>query len=85
MDMGIFESLGLQSKIIPFPNQLVDASGNDMSIIGATMVNISIKGHVFSQEMEILNSKTYRNVILDRDFYPNLRALNSISRRTGSS
>ena len=68
MDMGTFESLGLQSKIIPFPNQLVDASGNDMSIIGSTMVNITIKGHVFSQEMKILNSKTYRNVILGRDF-----------------
>ena len=68
MDMGTFESLGLQSKIIPFPNQLVDASGKDRSIIGSTMVNISIKGHVFPQEMKILNSKTYRNVILGRDF-----------------
>lgn len=68
MDMGTFESLGLKSEIIPFTNQLVDASGNNMSIIGSTMVNISIRGHILSQEIKILNSKTYRNVILGRDF-----------------
>ena len=44
MDMVTFESLGLQFKIIPFPNQLFGAAGNDMNIIGSTVVNISIKG-----------------------------------------
>ena len=68
MDLGTFESLGLQSKASPFHNRLVDASGNNMQILGSSVVEVFIKGHKFTQEMKILNSKSYRNVILGRDF-----------------
>ena len=68
MDLGTFGSLGLQYKIIPFNNQLTDASGDNMQILGFSVVEVFIKGHKFTQEMKILNSKSYRNVILGRDF-----------------
>ena len=67
INLGTFESLGLQSKSIPSHNRLVDASGNNMQVLGSSVIGIFIKGYKFSQEMKILNSKSYRNVILGRD------------------
>ena len=68
MNLGTFGSLGLQSKMFPFHNRLVDASGNNMQIFGSSIVDIFINGREFAQEMISLNSKSYRNVILGRYF-----------------
>jgi len=39
-----------------------------MQKLGSSVVDIFINRHKFTQEMKILNSKSYRNVILGRDF-----------------
>ena len=70
MVLGTFESLRLQSKVIPFHNRLVDASGSNMQILGSSVVDIFLNGHKFTQKMKILHSKSYRNVIPGRDFLP---------------
>ena len=54
--------------MMPFHNRLVDASGNNMQILGSSVIDIFINGQKFTQEMKILNSKSYRNVILGRGF-----------------
>ena len=49
-------------------NELIDASGNKMNIIGSIDINIELNGIHLVQNMKVLNSKTFRNIILGRDF-----------------
>ena len=70
MDLGTFESLKLNRTVIVSSNEiLLDASGNEMDILGKVPISISIKGSEkeFTHEFRILNYRSYRNVILGRD------------------
>ena len=70
MDLGTFESLKLNRTVIVSSNEiLLDASANEMDILGKVPISISIKGSEkeFTHEFRILNYRSYRNVILGRD------------------
>ena len=70
MDLGTFERLGLKHEMITdLKEVLVDASGNEMDILGKIDVKINIQGseRVFEHDFRVLNQHSYRNVILGRD------------------
>ena len=66
IDQGGLERLGLHSRILETHHDLVDASGNGMSIKGSVGLQIAVKDHLIHQNMKMLNSKSYRNMILGR-------------------
>ena len=69
IDMGIVEILGLQHQITTCEENLVNASGDPMDIAGVVMIQVKIRGaKAVEHEFKVLNSKTYSNVLLGRDF-----------------
>ena len=68
IDLGSIERLGLQTNIKSSDHRLIDASGNSMSIIGDLDIPITTQGINVIQNMKVVNTKTYQNVILGRDF-----------------
>ena len=68
IDLGSVERLGLQANIKLSDHRLIDASGNSMSIIGDLDIPITTQGINITQNMKVVNTKTYQNVILGRDF-----------------
>ena len=63
--------LGLDSKIITPEHKLVDASGREMNIIGSVMVTINLGSVIIKQNLKVLNAKTYKHLLLGRDFLSN--------------
>ena len=72
---GTIQSLGLDMNIIESTHDLIDASGNNMNIAGSININLQLKGTQLIQNMKVLNSKTFRNVILGRDFLSHFRTV----------
>ena len=68
IDMGTLEILGLQGSIDNSQHIIIDASGKTMNISGSINLNLSIKGSNVKQNFKVLDSKSYNNVILGRDF-----------------
>ena len=68
IDTGTLEMIGLQGSIDNSQHIIIDASGKTMNISGAIDLNLSIKGSNVKQNFKVLNSKSYSNVILGRDF-----------------
>ena len=65
IDMGTLELLGLQNKITPCTENLVNASGHDMDIAGVVGIKVQIHGtKPVRHEFKVLNAKTYTNVLL---------------------
>ena len=60
--------LELQGSINNSQHFVIDASGKTMNISGSIDLNLSIKGSNVKQNFKVLNSKSYNNVILGRDF-----------------
>ena len=71
IDIGSIQMLGLDHKIITTEDKLVDASGREMNIIGSVMVTINLGGILIKQNLKVLNAKTYKHVLLGRDFLSN--------------
>ena len=71
IDIGSLQVLGLDSKIITTEHKLVDASGREMNIIGSVMVTINLGSVIIKQNLKVLNAKTYKHVLLGRDFLSN--------------
>ena len=71
MDIDTLESLGLQNEIILDPNiGLTDASNNKMAISRRCTLRLYIPKirKTFRHEFSILNVKTYKTLLLGRDF-----------------
>ena len=68
IDLGSVRKLQLNSPINSTYHHLVDASGNNMEIIGSIDVPITIGNNRFVQNLKVLNALTNRNIILGRDF-----------------
>ena len=60
--------LGLQASIDNSQHIIIDASGKTMNISGSIDLKLSIQGSNMKQNFKVLNSKSYNNVILGRDF-----------------
>ena len=73
LDLGTIQTLGLDMNIIASTHDLIDASGNNMNIAGSIDINLQLKGTRLLQNMKVLNSKTFRNVILGRHFLSHFR------------
>ena len=75
MDIGTIEKLGFDNQIDQQAHhRLIDASGNDMKIIGTVNIDVSLGPHVVvNQNIKILNVKTYKHVLLGRDFLSRFR------------
>ena len=69
IDMGTLEKLGLEHQIRTCTDQLVNASGHKMDIAGVVDIMVQVRGtKSVKHEFKVLNSKTYSNVLLGRDF-----------------
>lgn len=75
IDLGTIQNLGLDKNIIKSTHELIDASGNDMSIAGSVDLNVHSRDFRVVQNMKVLNSKTFRNVILGRDFLSHFKTV----------
>ena len=70
IDVGTLQRIGLDNCIDKsFPKALINASGDTMKILGTVKIDVTIAGsqprnHVF----QVLDSVTYSNVLLGRDF-----------------
>ena len=69
MDLGTFESLKLEQTLENSNDILHDASGNEMNIVGIAKIKVHVAGTNTDivHDFRILNSRSYRNVILGRD------------------
>ena len=69
IDMGALETLRLKQLIKPCTDQLVNASGHEMDIAGVVDIEVKLRGtKMFKHEFKVLNTKTYSNVLIGRDF-----------------
>ena len=72
IDLGTLKHIGLQDKIKKRrvdDDDLVNASGHGMDIIGVVDIPVVIKGgKKITQEFKVLNSMSYPIVLLGRDF-----------------
>ncbi len=67
-----FANIETASKFKESKPMMIDASGNNMNISGTVNVNIFTKySKTISQNMKMLDTKTYCNIILGRDFLSN--------------
>ena len=75
MDIGTFEKIGLNTEIEQNTHySLTDALGNAMNIIGTVNISVSLNPNlVLNQNVKILNSRTYKHVLLGRDFLSHFR------------
>lgn len=70
IDLGTLQRIGLDNCIDKrSPKSLINASGDTMNILGSVKIDVTIAGsqprnHVF----QVLDSLTYSNVLLGRDF-----------------
>ena len=59
----------MANKIVPARSNLVNASGDRMDICGVVTLKIKLKGfEPINQEFKVLNSSTFSNILLGRDF-----------------
>ena len=77
MDIGTFEKLGFDNQINEQAHHhLIDASGNNMKIIGTVTIDVSLGPHiVVNQNITILSVKTYKHVLLGRDFLSHFHSI----------
>ena len=77
MDIGTLEKLGFDNQINEQAyHHLIDGSGNNMKIIGTVNIDVSLGPHiVVNQNIKILNVKTYKHVLLGRDFLSHFRSI----------
>ena len=68
IDIGSLEKLGLAQLVNSINHRLINASGNDMNIMGSIDVEIRVNNKSISHNMKVLNSRSYRNILLGRDF-----------------
>lgn len=69
IDIGSLQKLGLEGNIQKSQHDnLIDASGNNMNITGSILMKIKLAGKVLQHRMLVLNTKSFKNVILGRDF-----------------
>ena len=72
VDIDTVNRIGLrgQINISSDSNELIDASGNQMNIIGSVTIDVQLSknGQIHRQNFKVLNSKTSNSVILGRDF-----------------
>ena len=68
IDIGSLEKLGLAQLVNSTNHRLINASGNDMNIMGSIDVEIRVNNKSISHNMKVLNSRSYRNILLGRDF-----------------
>ena len=75
MDIGTFETLGIQNM---YGNDMstcfTDASNNKMAISGCCKVKLYIPelNRTLFHEFNVLNEKTYKTILLGRDFFAKL-------------
>ena len=60
--------LGLEKLVNPSTYNIINASGEIMDISGSVELNMSVAGVRSKQNFKVLNTETYTNVILGRDF-----------------
>ena len=69
IDHGSLEYIGMQNAVKKFDSRLINASGNEMDIIGVVDINVRIDGNKpLMHEFKVLNTKSYTNILLGRDF-----------------
>ena len=69
IDVGSLSALGLENNIKNTDKCLFNASGHEMDILG--VVDIEVKRDDISpivQEFKVLNTRTYSNILLGRDY-----------------
>ena len=69
IDLGSLSAIGMDKAIKNTEKRLFNASGNKMDILG--VVDIEVKSDKISpivQEFKVLNTRTYSNILLGRDF-----------------
>ena len=76
IDIGSVRKLGLSDTLHPSPNYVIDASGNNMDILGEIFINISAPNIDILQKMKVIDTTSYKHVILGRDF---LEKFNSVA------
>ena len=72
-DIGTVTKIELVSQINKMDFNLIDASGNQMNIIGTVTIEVELENlkpyiYIYMHEFKVLDSKTYNNVLLGRDF-----------------
>ena len=70
IDRGTLERVAYNNEIYKSDHLLVDASGNRMNIVGSTNIAVALSSgeNTTTHNFKILDSKTFSNVILGRDF-----------------
>ena len=69
IDFGSLEYIGIQHAIKQFGSRLINASRNEMDIIGIVDINVRIVGNKpIMHEFEVLNTKSYTNILMGPDF-----------------
>ena len=71
IDLGSLEFIGLQDKIEDRredDEDLVNASGRAMDIVGVVNIPVVIRRKTVVQEFKVLNSKSYPIILLGQDF-----------------
>ena len=69
IDLGSLSVLGMEQKIRNNDNDLVNASGDKMDIVGVVDIEVKCTGmEPVVQPFKVLNTKTFSNILLGRDF-----------------
>ena len=69
IDIGSLEEIGSENKVSPCNGRFVNASGILMDIAGVVKLPVQLKGmKPVVHEFKVLNTKTYSNIIIGRDF-----------------
>ena len=68
IDHGSLTAVGMQEKIKNNNDDLLNASGDKMDIMGEVDIDVSFNGQVVVQRFSVLNTKTFSNILLGRDF-----------------
>ena len=69
VDLGTLERIGLHNDIQRTSSLLINASGDKMDIMGVIKIPIRIGNLApIMQEFKVLNTKTYRNILIGRDY-----------------
>ena len=73
IDHGSLTAIGLEDKIRNNEDDLLNASGNQMDIIGEVDIDVKFNGQVVVQTFKVLNTETFSNILLGRDFSFNIQ------------
>ena len=69
IDFGTLEHKGLTDAIKKTDGGLVNASGDDMEVLGIVVIEVKIQNmRAVKQEFQVINTKFYRNVLIGQDF-----------------